>query len=939
MNLRSLIPKFSEFLLWMNQHAPVVCAVTESWLHHDVESSEITIPGYEVFRADRRDAPYGGVVLYVSVDLRPSLLFSESHPSGQFELLWVQTNPSDALPITFGVCYRSPGGTSLDWFQSLQRFSVKDRVCLMGDFNCPHIRWDTMSLNPGATRIERLFLDFTVNSGLTQLVQFPTRLAPSSASCLDLILVSDDLMFRHVRYDSPISTSDHAVVLADFLRPITRNTPCQPFRNYWKLDVMQLRSMALATTWTVDSSDSVHAQWTTLKHSLEVLTANCVPVTTPSKRRRHPPWITRDIVKKLAMRKKAWCTFASTGSAQNYHSYAILRNQCKAAVRSSRKAYEESLLASSASHPKRFFAYINRCRRRPTQIPDLLSPSGSLCINDNDKATLLADHFGSIYIDNNVANPYGPQQEFLHESISDLEFSVSDVYALLHKLNPAKAPGPDGIHPRILKHIADIIAPTIFCLFRASLDQGVLPDDWKRGLIRPIHKGGDAASPENYRPICLTSVLVKTLERLIRTALDRHLISNNLLPATQHGFVPRKSCVTNLLLAREAWSDAWERKQPVHSVFIDFSRAFDRVNHSLLLHKLCNLGITGKLYDWIAAYLRNRTWRVGVNHYVSGPRLASSGVPQGAVLGPRLFTIFVHDLPSVLRVRSLMFADDLKVWAEISTTDDHLLLQQDLHHLWNWAERNALPINPAKSSVLHISRQLTVSDYTLGSHRPSSSLSVKDLGLITRHDLKTNEHTEKARSCGLKLLWMIKRSISFWSPAVFRKVMVTFIRPAIEYAAPAFFPCSRGEVTRLEYVQRLGSRLVPSLRKLTYPDRCKTLDLFTLEYRRIRADLILYYRVLVRGDFPDLEHLLHRSATRHTRGHQFKLEVWSADIHRWSRRLLTTWNCLPENVISAPTVNVFKTRMDEHFSHLAYGGVSIRERPLRGLPAGRLAAA
>ena len=494
------------------------------------------------------------------------------------------------------------------------------------------------------------------------------------------------------------------------------------------------------------------------------------------------------------------------------------------------------------------------------------------------------------------------------------------------------------IHPVVVKALADIIAPLVYLIFRASLDSGILPLDWKHGIIRPLSKGGDQSIPSNYRPICLTSLFVKALERVVRKSLDNHLFGHRLLPPEQHGFAPRKSCITNLLLAREDWCEAWDRKTPVHVVTVDFSKAFDRVHHSTLLNKLHDLGIRGKVYRWIQSYLTDRTWCVDVNGKLSDPVRSSSGVPQGAVLGPRLFTIYVHDLPHAFSSQCLLFADDLKIWRRIVSPADTSLLQSDLHSLEAWAATNHLPINPSKSQALVIDRCPSDPLYSLSQHPIPFVSSTRDLGLIIQSDLKTSHHTHKARSSGLRMLWMLRRSFTSWSANLFRRLHTSFIRPVMEYGAPVFFPCTRLEESQLESVQHLGTRMIRELRHHSYEDRCRHLDLFTLEFRRSRADLLFLFRLVVKEEYPELQHLVQRTHSTATRGHAFKLLIPQSDslpsVYRLSRRAIPLWNALPSDVVTSPSIAVFKQRLDDHFKSGPQRISTLRPGPLRNSPFG-----
>ena len=304
---------------------------------------------------------------------------------------------------------------------------------------------------------------------------------------------------------------------------------------------------------------------------------------------------------------------------------------------------------------------------------------------------------------------------------------------------------------------------------------------------------------------------------------------------------------------------------------MDFSKAFDKVPHERLLSKLHSFGVRGKLLNWIRAFLTNRFMRVKVNEAISQPATVTSGVPQGSVLGPELFKIYISDLPQTLTCACLLYADDLKLWAEVSTMDSVDLVQSYLDSLSKWSQDWMLPINYEKCKVLSVGGRDPIGVYHINGHLLPAVNSEKDLGVIISSDFKTDLDSSKRVTSANRLWWAIRRSFSIWSPKLFNVLSTAYIRPILEYGQPAVYPLTVQEVNALENVQRRGSRAIRGYRGMTYPERLVASNLHSLEYRRNRCDLI-YTRRIVRGEIGgEIQSSFRVCVNNLTRGHQWKL--------------------------------------------------------------------
>ena len=274
----------------------------------------------------------------------------------------------------------------------------------------------------------------------------------------------------------------------------------------------------------------------------------------------------------------------------------------------------------------------------------------------------------------NIESMTKPRQQFDERKgskLTDIEIEPHIVEKKLRNLKLNKAAGMDGIHTNILKALSEEMSLPLCMIFKKSLDQGVVPFDWRAANVVPLYKKGSKNLPSNYRPVSLTSVVCKILESIIKEAISTHLESNSLIKSSQHGFSSGKSCLTNLLIYLEQVTSEIDKGIPVDTLYLDFAKAFDKVPHHRLIEKIAAHGIDGKISKWIQSWLADRKQRVIVNNVTSDWIPVISGVPQGSVLGPCLFVIYINDIDDAVSSKILKFADDTKITASISSVESY----------------------------------------------------------------------------------------------------------------------------------------------------------------------------------------------------------------------------------------------------------------------------
>ena len=291
--------------------------------------------------------------------------------------------------------------------------------------------------------------------------------------------------------------------------------------------------------------------------------------------------------------------------------------------------------------------------------------------------------------------------EYKNMYLSNILFTESDVLKVLSSLDCSKACGPDGVSPAILKHCAKDLAPSLVTLFNLSMEQSKVPTSWKSANVIPVHNKGDRYPVSNYRAISLLSIVSKVMEKCIHNHVN--IITNNLICSEQHGFIKGKSCSTQLTGVYHEIGSHLDSSIQTDIIYFDFSKAFDSVSHRLLHYKFIIYGFNGRLVDWFTSYLSDRKQRVVVEGVESSWLNVLSGIPQGSILGPKLFLLFINDMPKVVSSSKLsLFADDAKCYRKFLSHNDCQLLQNDINNLYDYGIRWRLKFSFEKCTMLSV---------------------------------------------------------------------------------------------------------------------------------------------------------------------------------------------------------------------------------------------
>ena len=925
-NVNGLCTKLGLLANFVSQFKVDVVGITETHLVSHIASSFISIPNYSLFRCDTVGSfPKHGVAAYVHNDIQVDQV---STPYKN-----VLTFRMTRFNIFVLIVYRPPSYTIIEneeLLQSLQTFVSDKEAILIGDFNLPNVIWgedDAHHIFHG-TSTERAFLDMFDTLGLKQWISVPTY--PSSGNTLDLVLTTEPDCIGSATVESPLPACDHCPIVFEYVLStdtLPRDEHSSFGRLWHKGNFKKLNKLLLDVDWDYElalmNSDESYEK---LLRTVKDIAHELIPVKQSRLPKVKPPWHTNPPGSLVRKHNRVWQTYKlvrqeqgrrSPAALEAYGHFSSLNRQVRCFSVQSQSRYEHSLIEKWKDNPKLLHAYIRSKKSAPVTVGPLQLKDGTISSDPQAMSECLAEAFCSVYTRGEPDNQV-PHQ--VHDSsMPDMHLTVEEVRTLLENTDGNTAMGPDGLHPLILKNCAESLAKPIHTVFIRSLQEGQLPAAWKDSAVIPIFKKGHQIDLLNYRPVCLTSVVCKRLERKLSEHIYNYLQSSSLLSSHQFGFRPGYSTTEQLMLVYEEVSAGVDAGRTVDVVLFDYSKAFDVVPHAVLLKKLEHLGIEGDVLCWISSFLMGRTMRVSVKNHFSEAKEVTSGVPQGSVLGPLLFLIYINHVASQLSCKYKIFADDLKIYAcgeaHNTGTDLEPRIQADIDALSSTSESWGLSLNPKKCVVLRFSRkkQETPCYVLQGSILPSPRAHT-DLGVIIDTSLKFHDHissiTRKISGLGHSFL----KSTVCRSREFMLFFLTVHLRPILEYASCVWHTGYTEDARSLERFQRYWTKQIDMLNHLTYGDRLRELDLYSVKGRLVRADLIHYWKIFHKQSCIAPEAMFPQPPTSNTRGHKYKIGMVhvNTDVRKraFSKRCVKLWNSLPQYVVDAPSIASFKRGLD-----------------------------
>ena len=596
LNARSVRNKADELEAQMNMGNYDIVGITETWLQGD-QAWELSVPGYTCYRRDRNMGRGGGVALLVRNEIQS--LARGDLGSGEVESVWIELRNSKGKKTLMGIVYRPPNSSMDIGYNLIRELSLacaKGNVVVMGDFNM-QVNWENQV---GAGPQDREFVECLRDVFLEQLVLEPTR----NEAILDLVMCNEQELISDLEVKEPLGSGDHNMIsfYLQFERDKGRSEVSVLQLN--KGDYGAMRDELAKVKWAeILAGKTVDQQWQIFLGIILKMQNQFIPLRRKdSKRGKGPQWLTKEVRNCIALKKKKYDRAKISGNTDDWESYKEQQILTKKAIRRDKIRYELSLARNIKGDSKSFFSYVKRKKIVKNNVGPLKNELGEFVMGNREMATEFNAFFRSVFTredTGNLPDVWMGQGHKISEKLEQIDIRKVTVMSRLMGLKANKSPGPDGLHPRVLKEVAQEIADALVIIFQCSLDSGSVPEDWRVANVIPIFKKGGKEKTENYRPVSLTSVVGKMLESIIKDEMVAYLDGSNRIRPSQHGFTKGKSCLTNLLEFFESVTRMLDEGKPVDVVYLDFQKAFDKVPHRRLVSKIRAHGIGGRVLTWI----------------------------------------------------------------------------------------------------------------------------------------------------------------------------------------------------------------------------------------------------------------------------------------------------------------------------------------------------
>lgn len=856
-NARGLRSKTKEFYENVLINEFDIILISETWLVDSISDDELFDGRYNVYRNDRDTTltgktKGGGVAVGIKKDFKVQ---SQKSWTSDAEDIWISLllRHSKHRVSNIHICCSYIPGVSPK-LSNAQRFSLinshttaisdltteypNDIFLIIGDYNMPNVSWNSTFQLRSTDICSSTLLSCLSFSNLKQY----NAISNTHGRILDLVLCNTTVIVSAA--DSPLVIEDahHKSIIVELNIPLPAAIlKPQIVKLFNKVNYVVVNDALRNTDW----SSVVNAQDvdTAVHHFYEIIDSlidDLVP-TKVTRSTKFPTWYSAALINITKEKLKFFRAWKRYKNPLDYQSFALLRKRQKKISSLTHKTYIARLESDIQNNVKKIWGYVKTQRKSPT-IPEHMTYNSTTAHDSKEVTDLFADYFSSVFTNEIPTHDANNKEDPLNSTlISSIRINEEITLKYLSSIDIKKGPGIDRLPGIFIRNCSKYICLPVCAIYKKSLKEGLFPLKWKSAVVTPIFKTGDKHDVKNYRPISQLPILSKILEKIVFDQLYSAI--STIITPNQHGFMKGRSTTSNLALFINFLHSKMDDKEQVDAMYTDFSKAFDRVIHSILLKKLIQLGIHGDLFRWIKSYISNRNQVILINGVFSKSLEVISGVPQGSHLGPLLFNIYINDIGSCFQNSEYkLYADDMKIFKVVHSLSDCEALQSDLDRLCEYCKVNCLDINISKCHTMTFTRNKHIIKYSYSLHNKPviSKTDCKDLGVYLDSKLIFNKHIESIVHRSYKMLGFVLRiSKVFSNPRTIVMLYFALVRSTLEYASPIWNPQYKVYIDSIEHIQN------KFIKYLTFKFNNNFECTFqTLQQRRAIADLTFIHRIL-----------------------------------------------------------------------------------------------
>ena len=923
-NARSLCKNIEELREVVYKCKFDAVAVSETWLTKHSPKNRFLLNNYTVFREDRKNKRGGGVLWYIRDHYRAKRI---KLPPAQAipEMLWIQVSVA-GKQIALGCLYKPPNipyGVFANLYDSLLTiYTQYDHTILVGDFNAN-------MLNPNAYETKMLLESFVEPFSLKQMVREPTRITASSRTLIDLILVTkpENVLFSGV-CDAP-GISDHCFTYAAYSLAKEKFKPYDVIkRDFKNINMESFKNDIEYAPWeSTLNVGNINTKVLILENYINQILDKHAPFKTfRVKKQNHTPWINKNIKKMMGIRDSYKMEFNLTGDQSKFDLYKKLRNKVTTDRRLAQYKMFQDTINKNPNNSKKFY-----------------EAAKTLNIIENEKGTgsfhFSAESLNNAFVSNNnaeiddtlidehIRQMYDKNPPCIH-TFNFRQVSTLEVRKTVNSLK-SNSVGVDNLNAFTLKFFIERIADILTYIINLSFETKIFPERWKYALIKPIPKVNHPVKETDYRPISLLCTLSKIIEKLAALQINSYLGKHNLFDPNQSAYKKFFGCHTALLKITDDILDAIDDSELTLLILLDFSKAFDTINHRLLLEKLSIIGFSPDARDWVASYLSDRHQKVIANKDSSTFVKIKNGVPQGSILGPLLFNILISDVRQYVEFSSSHgYADDtqLKIHTKIENINEAIQkANKDLQSIGTYCRNNALRINEDKCYLLITGTRPAIRALETKQIDPlfingikiDRVRSARNLGLTFDEVLSWRPHINKVIGCAISRIKDLFRFKNFLNQQSKKILCDSLVLSYFNFCDIVYLNMDEYLKKRITKIQNMCLKFIFGIKKgerWSSAELRKKLGWLSMNQRRILHGLTLLFKILnnqaptyLQDFFTLTSELSNKERRTHPKNIWIPNENISS-IHRKSFKfsIPLIWNSLPDQIKEIKTFHTFK---------------------------------